>query len=1143
LHTGRFHFFAVGKSHLELLPTGPAWSCIVAMEHVAEAGEIVMSPQTAGLLPLECGGLPKGDGLLLAQAPWPPPKKPPRSVRPPLPAEALANCLSPTLRAHVLAGGGAAEHRPVTMAFVRFEGIDGMLAQQGPEATAGALNHLVSTVEAAADAHQVTFLASDVDADGGKIILTAGAPNATVDDEERMLLALRRIVDAPMPLSVRVGVHRGAVFAGDIGPKYRRTYTVMGDAVNLTARLMAKAERGAIYATPDVLQRSRTQFDASELAPFAVKGKAEPVRAWSVGRAQSSKARQAAVSVPRLPITGRNVELGIVRKAFASARAGAGRLLEVTGEPGVGKTRLLEALRDAAAGFRNQHAACEAYTASTPYALWHELLRELMDFGRDDPDERIAERLRDEVTAKVPDLVPWLPLLGIAFGVEFPATPEVEMLAELNRRPRLHESLLALLQVLATDRLLVEIENAHHMDEASAELLAYLVPRIGTQPWLFAVARRPGAGDGFVAADADTLVRVELKPLAPADALRLAQLATEQAPLPVHVLDVVAKRSGGNPQFLRDLVRTAVESGGVADLPDSAEAAAIAQIDDLAPEDRAVVRRAAVFGNTFHPRMLAWLCEDDDDEFKPPTPQAWSRLHDFFEEESDGYLRFRRTLLRDAAYEGLPYKLRRRLHGAVAAHLVLELDSPSEAAGTLALHYFEAGDYAPAWRYGVEAARRAEGVYAHVEAAGLYNRALKAAHELGSVAAPELARVHADLGDAWYRAGEFAKAADAFNAARPLAGSDPLLEADLLSKLGHVEAKLGTYPKAREWTEQARKVLAATGSRDAAVQLGRAGAWYAMLLQIEGRNEEALEWAGRAVVEAQAAGDDKALGEAYAVIGGVQGTQGKGGEEFMQRALEAFKRTDDLVHQVNVLSDLGVLCHWTGRWDEALSYWEQARAAALKTGSTVNANLVRLNMSEILIDRGEWAQGEAVLLETLSFWKASQFHFFLGACLFLLGRASLRSGRLDEATSRLEEAKAKFRQVGAETEIPQIDARIAECRLARGDTDGALVPLAALLDQRDNAAVQRLLPLLERLHGHVLMRQDDLWGARDALEASLAAARERHEIFEGVLTTLSLIALDRLEGVEPAHEMLTESREVLDKLKIRAVPPVPLPAR
>ena len=207
---------------------------------------------------------------------------------------------------------------------------------------------------------------------------------------------------------------------------------------------------------------------------------------------------------------------------------------------------------------------------------------------------------------------------------------------------------------------------------------------IAPHPWLFAVARRP-AGGGFKRARDIAVVRVELKALAPADALRLAQLATKETSLPEHVLATVATRSGGNPQFLRDLLRTAVASGGAADLPDSAEAATMAQIDALAPEDRALVRRASVLGTTFHPRMLEWLAIDG--EFSAPGPEVWDRLRELFDEEPDGYMRFRRSLLRDAAYEGLPFKLRRQLHGAVAARLEAESDFPEEEAGTLALHY------------------------------------------------------------------------------------------------------------------------------------------------------------------------------------------------------------------------------------------------------------------------------------------------------------------------------------------------------------------------------------------------------------------------------------------------------------------------
>ena len=1139
VHSGTFHFFAVGNSHRELLPVGPAWSRLVAMEQGAGADEIVISTETAAVLAADCVGAGKGPGLLLQHEPPGEAQKMPLRPRPQMSPEALAHCLPPAIRTHVAGGGGIPEHRAVTIAFIRFEGTDALIGECGPTTAAEALHRLLSVVEAAAEERQVSFLASDVDADGGKLILTAGAPKGTGNDEERMLLALTRIVATELPIRVRIGVNRGSVFAGDIGPAYRRTYTVMGDAVNLTARLMAKAEPGQIYATADVLDRSNTLFETKQLEPFAVKGKAELVQAWAVGRAQSSKARQ--VSTQRLPLTGRNVELGVIRKAFASARSGAGRLVEVVGDSGIGKTRLLEALRDAATGLNKQRATCEAYTASTPYAVWSELLREYMNFGRDDPETVIVEHLREEVVKQAPDLAPWLSLIAIAFGLEVAPTPEVSMLAEANRRAKVHESVARFLAAVMPKPQLIEIENAHHMDEASADLLSYLTGEIGARPWLFAVARQ--GSSGFVAPPAETVVRIELKPLAPPDALRLAQLATQQTPLAAHVLEVVATRSGGNPQFLRDLLQKVVDSGGIADLPDSAEAATMAQIDSLSPEDRTVVRHAAVFGLTFHPRMLAWF--DGNEGFSAPTPETWSRLGDFFDEEPDGYLRFRRSLLRDAAYEGLPYKLRRSLHGIVATRLEEEMDYPEEAADILSLHYFEAGEYRSAWRHGVAAAKHAEGFYAYVEAAKHYARALEAGRRVEDLAPPELAAVQQSLGDSWYRAGEFGKASEAYSAARGLAANDPSFDAGLLLKLSHVEAKLGQCEQALRWCEQGRTILRGLGGAEAARQYARAGGWYAMVLGTEGRMTDALEWAERTVAEAEAADDPEALADAYFVMGWANGELGKeGGLAFMQRALEAYQRSGNLARQADVLLSLGALCHWAGRWDEALSYWGRGREEALKVGDTVGAALSRINSAEILIDRGEWGGAEVLLLETLPLWKASQYRYYLGACLMYLGRVSLRQGRFEEALRHLDEAKSNFVGVGAEEFVPAVEARIAECRVAMGNGDGALELARGLLGRAsESSGVAKVASLLERVQGHALLLQDDLWGARDALEASLAAARERHDLFEVALTSLSLIELDRLEGVEPPLEMVNESRSLLSSLKVRAVPPVPLPPR
>ena len=664
---------------------------------------------------------------------------------------------------------------------------------------------------------------------------------------------------------------------------------------------------------------------------------------------------------------------------------------------------------------------------------------------------------------------------------------------------------------------------------------------VGTRPWLFAVARRAVSSGGFRPPESATVVRVDLKPLAAQDALRMAQLATQKNPLPAHVLEVVAKLSGGNPQFLRDLLRIAIQSGGTADLPDSAEAAAIAQIDGLAPEDRAIVRRAAVFGLTFHPRMLVWFI-DEGDALAVPN---WERLRELFDEEPDGYLKFRRTLLRDAAYEGLPYKTRRKLHAVVAKHMEQELERPEEAASALSLHYFEASEYEPAWRYGRIAGERAESAYAHVEAANLYLRAISAGRQLATLTQGELATVQQSLADAWYRGGEFKKASEAYIAARALVGEDRQRDAGLMLKLSYVEEKLGNYAEAMRWAQSTREVLKTLDGPEAARAFAEAGTWCAALLQFEGRTSEALEWAERTVAEAQAADDPDSLAEAYFVIAWAYGELGReGAEEVMQRSLECFQRSNNLRRQAGVLLSLGVICQWEGRWDEALGYYERGRDANAKVGNAVGAALAKINVAEILTDRGEWAEAEVLLLETLPFWKAAQYHYYLAACLSILGRVSVRLGRREEALKRLGESKAQFLEVGAEQEVPPVDARIAECRIEMGEPDAALEIVTGLLATAESSTgVARMQPLLQRIQGHALMQQDDLWGARDALEASLASARERKNVFETTQTMLSLIELDKLEGVEPPLDIVEESRAALGKLKVRAVPPVPQPAQ
>ncbi len=215
------------------------------------------------------------------------------------------------------------EHRRVTVAFLHFDGTDRLIEEEGPDETARRLETLVTVVQQAVDNQQVTFLATDVDRDGGKIILTAGAPSTSGDDDHRMLLAVREIMDAGSPLPVRIGVHRGSVFVGEVGPPYRRTFTVMGDAVNLAARLMAKASRVRSWPPPTCWRGRPPASPRSNSSRSMVKGKSKPVAALALGAKTAGPSVRATIGpTDDLSFVGRLEEMAVRCNASADDRRG-----------------------------------------------------------------------------------------------------------------------------------------------------------------------------------------------------------------------------------------------------------------------------------------------------------------------------------------------------------------------------------------------------------------------------------------------------------------------------------------------------------------------------------------------------------------------------------------------------------------------------------------------------------------------------------------------------------------------------------------------------------------------------------------------------------------------------------------------------
>ena len=1096
VHSGTFHLFLAGGSHRELVLAGPAVSATVRMEKAAGAGDIVLSAAAAAALGEAALGAPKGEGRLLGVPPGLPPL-PPAEPAPQPSLEQVAGCLSTMVRAHALAAHTHPEHRHVAIAFVRFEGIDALIDEEGADAAADAVDRLVRVAQRAADEHEVCFLGSDADDDGGKILLTAGAPRAIGEDEQRLLLAVRAIADADLRLPLRIGVNRGNVFAGDIGPAYRRTYTVMGDAVNLAARVMAKAPPGEIYATAGVLERSGTRFETTELEPFSVKGKSKPVPAWSLGRPIRGQGR----ADDRLPLVGRAQELAALEHALASARAGAGRLIEIVGEPGIGKSRLNEELLARATGIPSLRATGEAFTATTPYVLWRELLRQIIGVGWEDPDPVVLSRLTECIEQDAPELRPWLPLLALPLDVDPPMTPEVEALAPEFRRRRLHEVVIVFLRAMTRGPTLVTIDGGQHVDEASADLLGAVAREIETVPWLVVVMRREVEAGGFLAPQAIGVVQLTPGPLASAELRALADAATDAEPLPPHVLDLAVERSAGNPQFLRDLLRAA--AAGDEELPDTIEAAAMARIDRLEPGDRMLIRRASILGLSFHPRFLAEVL---DAEVAPPTAETWARLGAFLTADGDGYLRFRRGVVRDAAYEALPYRLRRTLHAAVGRRMEEDYaEMLDEVGGLLSLHFFRAGDHTRTWTYARSAARRAEERFAYAAAAGLHRRALEAARTL-EVPPGELAEEWEALGEAYTRTGEVSRAVSAFRRARELLPEDRVRAAGLMHRNARVNERVGRTRSAVRWAHRGLRELEGVDGPEAAAERARLVTTLGSVRRQQGRTAEAARLFRDGLRDAELAGDDVLEARAGFMLDWALFELGRREEAVRsERALEIYERVGDLERQAVVLNNLGMFAYWEGRWTRASELYARAAETSERAGDAWAAAYGDCNIGELLADQGRYEQAELRLRRARRVWRGTQDDAGVAFTSALLGRLAAREGRGEEGIELIRLAIRDFRDLDAAGDAALSEAYLAEALLLMGRAVEALAEADRQLAQSDRAAVR---PLLLRVRGAALAAAGEDEQALQALQASLAEARARDEPYEVLLALEALPAVD-----------------------------------
>jgi class 3 adenylate cyclase/tetratricopeptide (TPR) repeat protein len=1089
VHSGQVHLFLVGGSHRELVVSGPAATAVARLEAAAQAGQIMVSDATADALPPGSVGSTTGTGRPLR---WRHPRAPAsgavRSMAtlPTWVTEQPETFVPTALRRLLAAGDPDFEHRTVGISFVRYAGMDRALTQEGPEAASAALHELVLTAQQAADEHEVTFLATDLAPDGGKVIIVAGFPSADVDDVGRLLRVTRRTVLATYcgtgPLSASAGVNRGHVFAGAVGSRTHAALTVMGDTVNLAARVMGVAGPGEVLATTAALEAANTVFETTALAPFLVKGKRYPVTAYDVGPPAGRRDTGAAAT---LPFVGRAEELATVVGALERAKDGQGCVVTITGDTGIGKTRLAtEAL--AKSGLKPAVVLHpEPYGAAIPYRMWREPLRDVLGLSGVERDG-LGAALHDAITRHHPDLLGWLPLLGDVLGIPTVGSRQVDELDPKFRPARTADVVLEVLSRLAPAPLVVLAEDAHWADDAGGGLLARLERAVetGTHNVALVVSRRPTEG-GFVPSSSTA---IDLAPLPEHAVKDLVARAMQAVPLLPSVVHAVMSRVAGNPLFLEETLRTLRESGSLEALPDSLDALMSARLDALALPARRLARLASVLGTSFEAGLLIDIAGQAG--VGVPTEDPAIVLADVCD-PMDGHLRFRHALLHDAAYRGMPFQRRRELH-LIAARVLLRrhVEDPKSVADELALHYALGGDVRRTWQWACLAADRANLRYANVEAAQHYRRALEACRRLPDVQATERRRVWTALGDVLTRDGRFPEALAAYRAALAFA-TEPVDQAVVLAMTARARERAGRYVAAhRDLTKAERLLVAHPGERGSANgvdPLSRVQAMRSTVRLAQGQLRQAEAAAAQAVATAEAAGDEIALARALNVLGSAMAMQGRpGAAPPLRRASEIYERHGHRADQAAITGNLGALAWYDGDWEEARRLYERAANAGERAGDLVPAALAAANLGELLVAQGRFAEAVPILRQTLAFMSAAGYLDGIALATAQLGRALTGTENFDDARALLSAARQNL--VGLQVaDVVELACAAAELEVDAGDPDAA----AAILNPLQHLGASELgvySAELARVRVRVAARTGDLVSAAEILAIGVATA-------------------------------------------------------
>ncbi len=644
------------------------------------------------------------------------------------------HAVPPTARRH-------AERRQVTVLFCDLVDSVPLSVRLDPED----MMHVFDTYLATCDDIIAEFGGNVMQYMGDGVLAYFGYPRANEDDAANAVRAGMALCDAvarlelprQVSLQARIGIATGFVVVSDlIGHREGRGGGIIGETPNLAARLQSVAQPGTVVVADATRRVAGRQFAYRGLGAFPLKGFPAPVEAYQVVEALPLASRYLARSPGKaIPLVGRDDELGLMLDCWAAARAGRSRIVLLRGEPGIGKSRLVEELRAHAADTPHVEVTWSCgpnFTRSALHPITEQLARaaafergDSADVRRDKLGGLLAQYGATEAASKA--------VLADMLGIPAASDTPIETMRPYRRKQVILDTLLGMLDRWARLKpALLILEDAHWADPTTLELTERVIRELGERPGLILVTARPDYEPPWL--DHPDVACVQLDRLDRDHAERICTSLGAGDLLSESTMRQIVARCDGIPLFLEEMTKSVLEATAAVPardglrsvaIPVSVQDSLVARLDRLGPARR-IANLGAAIGRRFSYELLAAVAAE-------PEPALRQSLRDLTLSglvDSDGlppassYL-FKHALIRDAAHESLLKRERTDLHGRIAAVLRDRFPQTLEAEPELlAYHLTESGAFAEAIPFWAKAGRRAGGRAAHVEAVAHFQTAL-----------------------------------------------------------------------------------------------------------------------------------------------------------------------------------------------------------------------------------------------------------------------------------------------------------------------------------------------------------------------------------------------------------------------------------